>query len=186
MGVPLLMEPNFSDYSCQVILTHLFPSNKSSNSLVKDLMLQKTEQHLYYEYYLTFVATIALPWQFKFGVLPPLPEDDAILKEPCLEICPNATRRRELAINAEKCPKAWYSNNPRYPTIHDLYIFLAFKNEKCNTKTHKLFIRFQTLSIARLQLLRIAEKRNYRFTDLHYKYETSLYHQKGLLFKRTT
>ncbi|PON45024.1 Beta-carotene isomerase D27-like [Trema orientale] len=60
MGVPLLMEPNFSDYSCQ----------------------------------------------FKFGVLPPLPEDDAILKEPCLEICPNATRRRELAINAEKCPKA--------------------------------------------------------------------------------
>ncbi|KAM2257052.1 hypothetical protein ACFXTI_047342 [Malus domestica] len=62
MGVPLVMEPNFVDYSCQ----------------------------------------------FKFGVLPPLPEDDATLKEPCLEICPNATRRREIArnINVEKCPKA--------------------------------------------------------------------------------
>ncbi|XP_060961124.1 beta-carotene isomerase D27, chloroplastic-like [Cannabis sativa] len=60
MGVPLLMEPNFSDYSCQ----------------------------------------------FKFGVHPPLAEDDAILKEPCLKICPNATRRRELAINSDQCPKA--------------------------------------------------------------------------------
>ncbi|CAN6700138.1 unnamed protein product [Malus baccata var. baccata] len=62
MGVPLVMEPNFVDYSCQ----------------------------------------------FKFGVLPSLPEDDATLKEPCLEICPNATRRREIArnINVEKCPKA--------------------------------------------------------------------------------
>ncbi|PRQ45184.1 putative beta-carotene isomerase [Rosa chinensis] len=60
MGVPLLMEPNFNDYSCQ----------------------------------------------FKFGVLPPLPEDDAALKEPCLAICPNATRRRERNINIEQCPKA--------------------------------------------------------------------------------
>ncbi|ONI14823.1 hypothetical protein PRUPE_3G010800 [Prunus persica] len=62
MGVPLVMEPNFSDYSCQ----------------------------------------------FKFGVLPPLPEDDATLKEPCLDICPNATRRREFAgnINVQQCPKA--------------------------------------------------------------------------------
>ncbi|XP_004289540.1 PREDICTED: beta-carotene isomerase D27, chloroplastic [Fragaria vesca subsp. vesca] len=62
MGVPLLMEPNFNDYSCQ----------------------------------------------FKFGVLPPLPEDDATLKEPCLAICPNATRRREIAknFNVEQCPKA--------------------------------------------------------------------------------
>ncbi|KAM5558368.1 hypothetical protein ABKV19_020195 [Rosa sericea] len=60
MGVPLLMEPNFNDYSCQ----------------------------------------------FKFGVLPPLPEDDVALKEPCLAICPNATRRRERNINVEQCPKA--------------------------------------------------------------------------------
>ncbi|EXB28573.1 hypothetical protein L484_009732 [Morus notabilis] len=63
MGVPLLMEPNFTDYSCQ----------------------------------------------FKFGVNPPLPQYDAILKEPCLEICPNATRRRELASNRtadQRCPKA--------------------------------------------------------------------------------
>ncbi|KAK9281131.1 hypothetical protein L1049_004024 [Liquidambar formosana] len=62
MGVPLLMEPNFSDYSCQ----------------------------------------------FKFGILPPLPEDDSTLKEPCLEICPNASRRREVNRNIDvmECPKA--------------------------------------------------------------------------------
>ncbi|KAF5462405.1 hypothetical protein F2P56_018411 [Juglans regia] len=62
MGVPLLMEPNFIDYSCQ----------------------------------------------FRFGVLPPLPEDDISLKEPCLEICPNATRRRKVAgdMDVPHCPKA--------------------------------------------------------------------------------
>lgn len=62
MGVPLLMEPNFSDYSCQ----------------------------------------------FKFGVLPPLAEDDITLKEPCLEICPNFIRRKQVTHNTEasKCPKA--------------------------------------------------------------------------------
>ncbi|KAM3687340.1 hypothetical protein ACB098_10G070100 [Castanea mollissima] len=62
MGIPLLMEPNFSDYSCQ----------------------------------------------FKFGVLPPLAEDDIALKEPCLEICPNATRRREVTrgMDVPQCPKA--------------------------------------------------------------------------------
>ncbi|RDX92388.1 Beta-carotene isomerase D27, chloroplastic [Mucuna pruriens] len=61
MGVPLLMEPNFGDYSCQ----------------------------------------------FKFGVLPPQPEDDPVLKEPCLEACPNATRRRMVARNIDvtACPK---------------------------------------------------------------------------------
>ncbi|KAE9611863.1 hypothetical protein Lal_00049021 [Lupinus albus] len=61
MGVPLLMEPNFADYSCQ----------------------------------------------FKFGVLPPLPEDDSVQKEPCLEVCPNAARRRVVArnINVTSCPK---------------------------------------------------------------------------------
>ncbi|XP_041022184.1 beta-carotene isomerase D27, chloroplastic isoform X3 [Juglans microcarpa x Juglans regia] len=62
MGVPLLMEPNFTDYSCQ----------------------------------------------FRFGVLPPLPEDDISLKEPCLEICRNATRRRKVAgdMDVPHCPKA--------------------------------------------------------------------------------
>ncbi|KAM7521402.1 hypothetical protein LguiA_011304 [Lonicera macranthoides] len=62
MGVPLLMEPNFSDYSCQ----------------------------------------------FNFGVLPPMPEDDSTLKEPCLDICPNARRRKEIITNLEalKCPKS--------------------------------------------------------------------------------
>ncbi|KAK9950533.1 hypothetical protein M0R45_006019 [Rubus argutus] len=61
MGVHLLMEPNFNDYSC-----------------------------------------------FKFGVIPPLPEDDATLKEPCLDICLDATRRKEIAKNiiVEQCPKA--------------------------------------------------------------------------------
>ncbi|KAI6694595.1 hypothetical protein NL676_022305 [Syzygium grande] len=62
MGVPLLMEPNFEDYSCQ----------------------------------------------FKFGIHPPRPQEDAALKEPCLEICPNANRRREVMQNTElgQCPKA--------------------------------------------------------------------------------
>ncbi|MBA0715122.1 hypothetical protein Golax_014044 [Gossypium laxum] len=62
MGVPLLMEPNFSDYSCQ----------------------------------------------FKFGVSPPLPEDDDTLKEPCLDVCPIANKRREIQRNVDvmKCPKA--------------------------------------------------------------------------------
>ncbi|XP_068658743.1 beta-carotene isomerase D27, chloroplastic [Aristolochia californica] len=61
MGVPLTMEPNFSDFSCQ----------------------------------------------FKFGVLPPPPEKDTVFQEPCLQICPNATRRRELRRNDEttRCPK---------------------------------------------------------------------------------
>ncbi|KAL5700290.1 hypothetical protein ACHQM5_025750 [Ranunculus cassubicifolius] len=63
MGVPLMMEPNFSDYSCQ----------------------------------------------FKFGVVPPLPKDDKSLVEPCLEICPNAMRRRQLRPSADdvlQCPKS--------------------------------------------------------------------------------
>ena len=62
MGVPLLMEPIFSDYRCQ----------------------------------------------FRFGVLPPPAEDDSALKEPCLEICPNDSRRRELTTSVDvlQCPKA--------------------------------------------------------------------------------
>ncbi|KAF8039720.1 hypothetical protein BT93_B2055 [Corymbia citriodora subsp. variegata] len=62
MGVPLLMEPNFEDYSCQ----------------------------------------------FKFGIHPPQLQEDAALKEPCLEICSNAIRWREVMQNTElgQCPKA--------------------------------------------------------------------------------
>ncbi|XP_044501650.1 beta-carotene isomerase D27, chloroplastic isoform X2 [Mangifera indica] len=62
MGVPLLMEPNFNDYSCQ----------------------------------------------FKFGVLPPLPEHDTALREPCLEICPTSSRCKEATqnLNVQQCPKA--------------------------------------------------------------------------------
>lgn len=64
MGVPLLMEPNFQDYSCQ----------------------------------------------FTFGVLPPLPDDDSTLKQPCLEICPDANRHRDTrrAVDVDDvalCPK---------------------------------------------------------------------------------
>ncbi|PIA32777.1 hypothetical protein AQUCO_04300010v1 [Aquilegia coerulea] len=60
MGVPLVMEPDFSDYSCQ----------------------------------------------FKFGVHPPINEEDKTLSEPCLAICPTATRRRELrTANELQCPK---------------------------------------------------------------------------------
>ncbi|XP_050236533.1 beta-carotene isomerase D27, chloroplastic [Mercurialis annua] len=44
--------------------------------------------------------------QFKFGVLPPLPEDDSMLKEPCLEACPIASRRRRGFQNIGQCPKA--------------------------------------------------------------------------------
>lgn len=63
MGVPLLMEPNFNDYSCQ----------------------------------------------FNFGVLPPLPENDSTLTQPCLEICPNAKRQRKdisTILNEKPCPRA--------------------------------------------------------------------------------
>lgn len=63
MGVPLVMEPNFHDYSCQ----------------------------------------------FKFGVVPPAPEEESCLKEPCLEKCPFARPSRESGIPEEKsqsqCPK---------------------------------------------------------------------------------
>nr|UXN85563.1 D27 isomerase [Crocus sativus] len=61
MGVPLYMEPNFTDYSCQ----------------------------------------------FNFGVAAPLPVCDKALEEPCLEICPNASRRRALGSKnvVPQCPK---------------------------------------------------------------------------------
>ncbi|ONK63212.1 uncharacterized protein A4U43_C07F12550 [Asparagus officinalis] len=61
MGVPLHMEPNFSDYSCQ----------------------------------------------FKFGVPAPLPSCDEALQQACLEICPNANRRRELSNrnSVSQCPQ---------------------------------------------------------------------------------
>ncbi|KAL4360498.1 hypothetical protein GQ457_04G029370 [Hibiscus cannabinus] len=62
MGVPLVMEPNFTDYSCQ----------------------------------------------FKFGVSPPLPENDDTLKQPCLDVCAIANKRRDIQknVDAMKCPKA--------------------------------------------------------------------------------
>ncbi|PKU78566.1 Beta-carotene isomerase D27, chloroplastic [Dendrobium catenatum] len=60
MGIPLYMEPKFSDYSCQ----------------------------------------------FNFGVPQPPRSSDSALHEPCLEICPNANRRKELNKGlAVQCPK---------------------------------------------------------------------------------
>ncbi|XP_074581758.1 beta-carotene isomerase D27, chloroplastic isoform X1 [Curcuma longa] len=59
MGVPLYMEPNFSDYSCQ----------------------------------------------FNFGILPPPAASDKALTEPCLSICPSASRRRDVSTDKVKqCP----------------------------------------------------------------------------------
>ncbi|XP_058188368.1 beta-carotene isomerase D27, chloroplastic isoform X5 [Rhododendron vialii] len=54
------------------------------------------------------INTCKLPTQFKFGVLPPRPEDDNALNEPCLEICPNARQRREFtnSVDVLQCPKA--------------------------------------------------------------------------------
>ncbi|KAL9239765.1 hypothetical protein vseg_014056 [Gypsophila vaccaria] len=60
MGIPLLMEPNFKDYSCQ----------------------------------------------FSFGVPSPARENDPSIKEPCLEICPNAPTQRDSVISAKQCPRS--------------------------------------------------------------------------------
>ncbi|XP_066363065.1 beta-carotene isomerase D27, chloroplastic-like isoform X1 [Miscanthus floridulus] len=47
--------------------------------------------------------------QFNFGVPPPPPDTDKALKEPCLDICTNARRRRELGRNSSpdvlSCPQ---------------------------------------------------------------------------------
>ncbi|CAN6349606.1 unnamed protein product [Urochloa humidicola] len=47
--------------------------------------------------------------QFNFGVPPPPLETDKALKEPCLDICTNARRRRELGKNSSPdelgCPQ---------------------------------------------------------------------------------
>ncbi|KAK9747611.1 hypothetical protein RND81_02G003000 [Saponaria officinalis] len=60
MGIPLLMEPNFKDYSCQ----------------------------------------------FSFGVPSPTRENDTSLREPCLEICPNAPTQRDGVISGKQCPRS--------------------------------------------------------------------------------
>lgn len=48
-------------------------------------------------------------WQFNFGILPPQQATDKALQEPCLAICPNASRRRERGSRSgdiAQCPKA--------------------------------------------------------------------------------
>ncbi|XP_073156561.1 beta-carotene isomerase D27, chloroplastic isoform X2 [Henckelia pumila] len=54
------------------------------------------------------INTCKLPTQFNFGVLPPPPEEDSTLKQPCLEVCPTANRRKEIgnAKDVLKCPKS--------------------------------------------------------------------------------
>jgi len=51
--------------------------------------------------------------QFSFGLPPPPLDSDKALKEPCLDICTNARRRRELGRNSSpddlSCPQVWYS-----------------------------------------------------------------------------
>ncbi|OAY25216.1 hypothetical protein MANES_17G076100v8 [Manihot esculenta] len=82
MGVPLLMEPNFTDYSCQA---------------------ESEDAQIHHFFFFS-----DLTWKFKFGVLPPQPEDDITLKEPCLEVCPMASRRQQVAQSTDvgQCPKA--------------------------------------------------------------------------------
>lgn len=64
MGIPLFMEPNFTDYSCQ----------------------------------------------FNFGVVPPTPENDSALQEPCLDGCPYAAQGGSKGINkmsiSKSCPRS--------------------------------------------------------------------------------
>jgi len=47
--------------------------------------------------------------QFSFGLPPPPLDSDKALKEPCLDICTNARRRRELGRNSSpddlSCPQ---------------------------------------------------------------------------------
>ncbi|GJM94495.1 hypothetical protein PR202_ga11142 [Eleusine coracana subsp. coracana] len=56
------------------------------------------------------INTCKLPTQFNFGVQPPPFDTDKALKEPCLDICTNARRRRELGKNGSSpdelsCPQ---------------------------------------------------------------------------------
>ncbi|XP_042406609.1 beta-carotene isomerase D27, chloroplastic-like isoform X2 [Zingiber officinale] len=51
------------------------------------------------------VNTCKLPTQFNFGLLHPPAASDKALTEPCLSICPSASRRQDLGTNKFKqCP----------------------------------------------------------------------------------
>ncbi|KAL0919004.1 hypothetical protein M5K25_011066 [Dendrobium thyrsiflorum] len=87
MGIPLYMEPKFSDYSCQIFGTYL-----------ECLQLGLLDDG----------APFGLDraYEFNFGVPPPPRSSDSALREPCLEICPNANRRKELNKGlVVQCPK---------------------------------------------------------------------------------
>eukprot|EP00897_Mesotaenium_endlicherianum_P000164 jgi/Mesen1/10148/ME000076S09656 len=71
MGIPMAMEPNFADFSCQA----LSPSPSLPPSL--------PPSHL-----------SSFPPLFKFGVEPPQRDADEALATPCLQICPTATPLR--------------------------------------------------------------------------------------------
>lgn len=94
MGVPLVMEPNFKDYSCQVTCQIVIQLHRTFDFIKSFYICCWPFGHV---------------WQFKFGVLPPPPEDDTALKEPCLEACPTANRRKHvnsMMMGGSKCPKA--------------------------------------------------------------------------------
>lgn len=119
MGVDLYMEPNFEDYSCQVnivsdfvqcflllivMLKELCTCHLYMLTFVKyAAKIQNKAQHLTTTKFTLFLL------QFNFGVPPPPLDTDKALKEPCLDICTNARRRRELGRNSSSdalsCPQ---------------------------------------------------------------------------------
>lgn len=88
--------------------------------------------HVHFSFFLFWLCNIDMwsMWQFNFGVLPSPQEDDSALKEPCLELCPSATRRREVTggMNVLKCPKAWnYQSILSSQFIHTLNVCIYLK-----------------------------------------------------------
>lgn len=118
MGVPLLMEPDFKDYSCQVLLaflsnhTCLTPKltmlmvnwflSKLACWVLRMFLCRVNKPSLIPLWVVVFVLVcMCQSWQFKFGVAPP--EDDGSVNEPCFETCSIASRRK---LNSGECPMA--------------------------------------------------------------------------------
>lgn len=59
-----------------------------------------------------YSGACCLSFQFNFGVSPPPLDTDKALKEPCLDICTNARRRKELGTGSStdglQCPQVWW------------------------------------------------------------------------------
>lgn len=97
LGVSVAMEPNFTDFSCQVKLW--FPScakRNSSGAGFRLLLLLPAD-----------LTDERICLQFNFGV-EALPRDqDPGLQTPCLSICPTAAARATLRSQAptDQCPQ---------------------------------------------------------------------------------